>query len=116
MKSQKSEIISGDPDPCQPKRGGAKEDRVNQQMQSKEQKFKLREDELKTQKRKVRICLNEMADWTVNHLNFEALASSNEKSTHLEFELPDKKNKLEASCSALRNQLVKARQQLAAKT
>lgn len=86
------------------------------QMQSKEQKFKLREDELKTQKRKVRICLNEMADWTVNHLNIEALASSNEKSTHLEFELPDKKNKLEASCSALRDQLVKARQQLAAKT
>ena len=49
------------------------------QMQSKEQKFKIREDELKTQKRKVTNCLNEMADWTLNYLNFESISTSGDK-------------------------------------
>ncbi len=72
-------------------------------MQNKEQKSKMREEELKAQKRKITTCLNEMVDWTVNFLNFEALSAHGDKSMQLDLNLPDKKNKLEAACNSLRD-------------
>ena len=52
------------------------------------------------------MCLSLMSDWTVNYLNFEALAND---CRGIELDLPEKRTKIEAACVSLRDQLLKAR-------
>ena len=76
------------------------------QIKSQESKFKVREDELKQQKKRVGICLSLMSDWIVNHLNFETLGND---CRSIELDLPEQRTKIEDACVSLRDQLVKAR-------